>query len=188
MTTVKGKTQYSSKLKITCVFFILAVFSPYRTYGQSIQPNKEDTPTPSFQDKRNFIAINPIKPFIGLPNLHYEYQIRSKIGLTAFSEVHLYKVISNFDHPDAVHTLGVSLYPFVKSQSNNRGFFVNLNTSLISYFRENNQSNHLANGVQLGFKNLFSNDLFLEPKLLLNYLHAENELLPGIELMVGLRL
>lgn len=58
----------------------------------------------------HFTAINPIKPFIGLPNLHYEYQFKKGWGITAFSEVLAYDVIKDFNHPDMVNTLGFSYY------------------------------------------------------------------------------
>jgi len=138
-------------------------------------------------EKKHFLSINPIKPFIGLPNLHYEYQLRSGIGITAFSEILAYEVIRDFEHPDMVNTFGISFYPFLRDKVINQGWFVNINASYILYFRESDRVNSFANGLQLGHKWLFENNIFIEPKILINYSYQNKALLPGFEILVGFR-
>ncbi|MGF1635581.1 MAG: hypothetical protein ACFCUU_00810 [Cyclobacteriaceae bacterium] len=154
-------------------------------FGQESENNGSPQSKENDIVKRNFIATNPVKPIIGLLNLNYEYQIRKKIGISAYSEILAYTVISDFNHPDAINTIGFSFYPFMDHLTINQGAFINLNTSYILYFRDDSIVNSFANGIHIGYKWLFRKNLFLEPKLLLNYTYENKEVLPGLEILMG---
>lgn len=176
------------KLSYIYCFLIIVLALQKIVYGQELTDIENNQNTEFTSKKRNFISINPIKPFIGLPNLQYEFQVRKKLGVTAFSEILAYTVIPNFNHPDAVNTIGFSYYPFMGSQTINQGAFVNVNTSYVVNFRDNSKSNSFANGVQIGYKWLLAKSIFLEPKLVLNYIYQEKNILPGFEVLVGINI
>lgn len=167
---------------------ILVFFSQLVAYSQDAIKTEANQSEKVIDGKRHFIAINPIKPCIGLPNLHYEFQLRNKLGFTAFSELLAYTVIPNFNHPDFVNTFGFSFYPFMENQAVNQGAFININTSYIGYFRDNSKNNSFANGIQIGYKKLFGKSWFLEPKLVLNYTYQMRTIMPGFELLLGINL
>lgn len=101
-------------------------------------------------DKKNFISLNPIKPFIGLPNLHSKFQLRTKTGITALSEILAYIIIGDFNHPVFLDTIGFPFYPFMDKQVINQGAFLYLNWIYVAYFRDINDSKSFANGIHIG--------------------------------------
>jgi len=175
------------KIKSQIFTLLFLIINNTVGFGQEDAKNSILQEKHALSEKRHFLSINPIKPFIGLPNIHYEYQARKNIGITAFSEVLALEVIKDFEHPDMVSTLGISFYPFLGEKEINQGLFLNINTSYILYFRESEKINSFANGVQIGFKHLFKNIFFIEPKLLINYVYQEKSVLPGFEVLIGFR-
>ncbi|MFN6943761.1 MAG: hypothetical protein ACK4ND_02365 [Cytophagaceae bacterium] len=176
-----------TKLPFIFCIFLLTFASP-KISGQELSDKEIIQSEKCVNKKSHFISINPIKPFIGLPNVFYEYQIKKKIGVTAFSEILAYTVIPNFNHPDAVNTIGFSFYPFMDNQTINHGLFININTSYITYFRDRAKGNSFANGIQIGHKWLLKRSIFLEPKLVLNYSYKGKNVMPGMEFLVGINI
>jgi hypothetical protein len=174
-----GFSIFKIKTPVLMILFLLL--------ASRVASGQEQSNTHLPNDMRHFISTNPIKPIIGLLNVHYEYQVWQGFGITAFSEVLAIEVIKDFDHPDMVSTLGVSLYPLLGDKEINQALFVNLNTSYIQYFRDDVKFNSFANGAQVGYKWLLDSNKFLEPKVLINYVYQENSVLPGFELLLGLR-
>lgn len=152
------------------------------THGYGTSKEKERRP-----DKRHSISINPVKPFMGLLNVEYGYELRSKFGSSLFLE---YRACSGLiplpsGHPDFVSTLGVGYYPMTGEGRNNHGVFVRVVGNYVLFKDSQTGSNGFGNGINLGYKWLLEGGFCIQARGILNYTYKDREILPGFGVLIG---
>lgn len=142
-------------------------------------PQSQNHPAPDLKKERSIsIAVNPIKPFIGLINLEIEYQLSSQLSFHIFVEY----LFQEADHPDFVLSIGPRYY-FIGS-TNVSGLYNGINLDYL-LSKEDKPENGFAIGGELGHKLFINKTLYILPRGLVTYTIGSSLLLPGFELLGG---
>ena len=165
-------------MKRTCFFLVLlcALLAKSHAQGSNQLP---------VAVHRLSISANPVKFFIGLPNLEIEYQVTAFLTVNAFAEYLVFEyVLSKAVHPEAVVRLGARWYPFEHTGPEVEGLYVSPFASF-AYSSANGESTGFGLGAEGGFKWIFWQTAFALPRLLLTWPVGTLRLIPGFELLLG---
>jgi len=138
------------------------------------------------------IKINPYKPFLGLANIGFEYQLYRHFSVSLFAEyVFAEKLIigKDIEHPVFVFELSPRYY--FSEQEPLSGFFAAPVTGFTLKRKDSKEAQGFILGAESGYKFLIGKKsrFFIEPKLILLYnFSATEKFLPGIEGHLGIRL
>ncbi len=161
----------------TLLFIIMLLLPLHFLWSQN-----NANPTSNYQrGKAISLAINPMKPFLGLINLEFEYQFSPQMSVHIFAEYLFRKT----DHPDFVLYIGPRYY--YSSSDKVSGLYSGLNLGY-TFFKEDAANNTITIGGELGYK-IFINDLFFVlPRGLITYPIRTPKVLPGFECLGGINL
>lgn len=137
-------------------------------------------PTSDYQREKTIsLAINPLKPFLGLINLEFEYQLSPQISVHIFVE-YLFK---ESDHPDFVLYMGPRYY--YSRYSNVSGLYSGFNLGYF-HFKGNIKKSTLTIGGESGYKILVNDLFYILPRGLITYPIRTPKVLPGFECLGGI--
>ena len=156
----------------TLIFLLICSGSLARPRSEPSLPIEND-PSPSLS-----LAINPLKPFLGLINLEFEYRFSPRISFHIFGEV----LLREKDHPDIVLSAGPRFYR--SDQKDTAGLYTGLNGGFI-WYRADSENSRLTLGGELGFKAYLGKSFYLLPRGLLTWPVGSTGVLPGFECLGG---
>ena len=144
----------------------------------------QNNTNPTLNDQRGkaiSLAINPLKPFLGLINLEFEYQFSPHMSVHIFTE-YLYK---KADHPDFVLYIGPRYY--YSSSSKASGLYSGFNLGY-TLFKGDTKNGSIFIGGELGCKIYANDSIFFLPRGLIMYPIGTSKVLPGFECLGGINL
>ncbi len=122
--------------------FIIVLLLPLHFLWSQYNAN----PTSNYPSVKTIsLAINPLKPFLGLINLEFEYQFSPQMSVHIFTE-YLFK---KADHPDFVLYIGPRYY--YSSSDKVSGFYSGFNLGY-TFFKEDAENSSIIVGFEIGDK------------------------------------
>ncbi|MBD3284859.1 DUF3575 domain-containing protein [candidate division WOR-3 bacterium] len=168
------------------LMYLLVLISIWGTVFASAPDTRLETSI----TRRLSVGINPLKPFMGLPNIELEYQLIRRFSVHAFTEYWAYNTFLSPDetHPDLVIRTGPRYYFYSPVESANvSGFFAGIPLGYV-WFEGNLHQSALTLGAELGYKFLLGKRFYALPRGLLTYPLDSDKILPGFEILLGVRI
>lgn len=130
---------------------------------------------------RHWFSLNPVKPFQGAAHLEYELTVLRHLSVRAAGE---YRLVHDARRPDWSGQVGLRWW-FAPAFGVQSGLFSGLQTGLAEAREHRAVGTGPFVGVDAGFRHLISPNLFLLPKVTIDFGLETRDVRPGLEVMLG---